>query len=233
MIAGEDITEEERREVLGKVVEELANEGENKYSKVDLERLKTDDEYLNRFWIHASLLEGSTRDNTVKMVVDTFLWRKEFKVEHIKKELLSKVVLERGEVYCAGRDKEGCRMLVICVRKHVKDEENSEDDKRHFVWLLEKLDKEEQGKKISILFDSEGAGLRNMEIEAIKFLINTMMYHYPNFVSKIMVYNMPWVLTTIWKLVKTFLPTKARDMIKFIDKSSIHELIEPGNMSPK
>ena len=63
-------------------------------------------------------------------------------------------------MFCAGRDKEGCRVLVICVRKHVKDEETSEDDKKHLVWLLEKLDKEEHGKKISILFDSEGAGLR-------------------------------------------------------------------------
>ena len=99
MIAGEDITEEERREVLEKVVEELANAGEDKYSQVDLERLKTDDEYLNRFWLHASLMEGGTKDNTVKMVldtvkmvVDTLLWRKEFKVEHIKEELISKVV---------------------------------------------------------------------------------------------------------------------------------------------
>jgi len=69
-----------------------------------------------------------------------------------------------------------------------------------------------------------------MEIEAIKFLINTMMYHYPNFVSKIIVYNMPWILSTIWRLVKTFLPTQATDMIKFLDKSSIKEFIEPGNL---
>ena len=94
MIAGEDITEEERREVLERVVAELANKGEDKYSTVDLERLKTDDEYLNRFWLHASLMEGGTMDNTVKMVVDNFVWRKEFKVEHIKEELISKVTLK-------------------------------------------------------------------------------------------------------------------------------------------
>ena len=93
MIAGEDITEEERREVLERVIEKLANKGEDKYSTVDLERLKTDEEYLNRFWLHASLMEGGTMDNTVKMVVDNFVWRKEFKVEHIKEELISKVPL--------------------------------------------------------------------------------------------------------------------------------------------
>jgi hypothetical protein len=74
--------------------------------------------------------------------------------------LFSQVVLERGEVYSAGRDKEGCRLMVVCVRKHVKDPENSEDDRKNFVLMLENLDKEEQGKKITIVFDSEGAGIK-------------------------------------------------------------------------
>jgi hypothetical protein len=72
--------------------------------------------------------------------------------------------------------------------------------------------------------------VRNMEIEAIKFLIHTMMHYYPNFVSKIIVFNMPWILGTIWKLVKTFLPVQATEMIKFLDKTSIQEFIEPGNL---
>ena len=59
-----------------------------------------------------------------------------------------------------------------------------------------------------------------MEIEAIQFLIQTMMHYYPDLVSKIIVYRMPWVLGTIWKLVKTFLPGKAVDLIKFLDKTS-------------
>ena len=67
-------------------------------------------------------------------------------------------------------------------------------------------------------------------MEAIKFLIHTIMHHYPNLVSKIIVYNMPWILGTIWKLVKTFLPAQGVDMIKFLDKTSIQEFIEPGNL---
>ena len=74
--------------------------------------------------------------------------------------LFSQVVQERGEVYSAGRDKEGCRLLVVCVRNHVKDPENSEDDRKNFFRLLENLDKEEKGKKITIVFDSEGAGIK-------------------------------------------------------------------------
>ena len=69
-----------------------------------------------------------------------------------------------------------------------------------------------------------------MEMEAIKFLIHTMMHYYPSFVSKIIVYNMPWILGTIWRMVKAFLPTQATEMIKFLDKSSIQEFIEPASL---
>merc|ERR1719318_138183 len=117
MKAGEAVTEEERKEVREKAMAELALKGEDKFSKVDVERLKTDTEYLGRFWLHAQLMEGPVMANTVKLIVETFLWRKEFGVEEIQEETISKVVLERGEVYCVGRDKEGCMVLVICVRK--------------------------------------------------------------------------------------------------------------------
>ena len=72
---------------------------------------------------------------------------------------------------------------------------------------------------------------RNMEIEAIKFLMHVMMYYYPNFVSKIIVFNMPWILGTVWNLVKTFLPANGRDMIKFLDKSSIQQFIEISSLN--
>eukprot|EP00092_Neocalanus_flemingeri_P014777 GFUD01015947.1.p1 GENE.GFUD01015947.1~~GFUD01015947.1.p1 ORF type:complete len:237 (-),score=82.30 GFUD01015947.1:28-738(-) len=223
-------TQEEIENLREKVRTEVEKNGEENFAKVDLERLNSDEAYIGKFWLHAQQMNGDKKDNTVKLVVDTLLWRKKFGVENISEDTINKAVLERGEVYSYGRDKEGCKLLVICVRKHVKDAQNSEDGKKHFVMMLENLEKEEPEKKITIMFDSEGAGIRNMEIEAIQFLINTIMHYYPNFVSKIIVYNMPWILGTIWKLVKTFLPVKAVEMIKFLDKSSIQEFIEPGNL---
>ena len=90
MKAGESVTEEERKEVLEKVMAELAVKGEDKFSKVDVERLNTDKEYLRRYWVHAQLMEGPAMDNTVNLIVETFLWRKEFGVEEIKDETISK-----------------------------------------------------------------------------------------------------------------------------------------------
>ena len=91
MTAGSPPTEEEREDIRKKVIAEAdKNGGEEKFANVDLERLKNNDEYLGRFWLHAQLMEGDTMETTVKLVVETFMWRKEFGVENIKKETISK-----------------------------------------------------------------------------------------------------------------------------------------------
>ena len=69
---------------------EIARNGEEEFAKVDLDRLNSDDAYLGRFWLHAQLMEGDTKENTVKLVVETLRWRKEFGVENIRKETISK-----------------------------------------------------------------------------------------------------------------------------------------------
>ena len=91
MTAGSPPTEEEREDIRDKVIAEVNKSGGGeKFANMDLERLKNDDEYLGRFWLHAHLMEGDTMENTVKLVMETFMWRKEFGVENIKKETISK-----------------------------------------------------------------------------------------------------------------------------------------------
>jgi len=152
-------TQEEKKEVINKVKEELLIEGEDKFEREDLEDLETDEENLRRFWIHALHLGGDRIEDTVSLIVKTLLWRKEFGVKDLCKEKISKVALDRGEVVLGGRDKEGCRILIIKVKNHVKDPVNRDDDRKNFVMILENLQKEEKGKMISIVFDCEGAGI--------------------------------------------------------------------------
>ena len=73
-----------------RVKAEVETKGKAKFSKVDLDRLDSDDEYLERFWHHAQLMGGDTEGNTAKLVVDTFIWRNEFGVENIRKETINK-----------------------------------------------------------------------------------------------------------------------------------------------
>ena len=51
------------------------------------------------------------------------------------------------------RDKDGRKLLVFCVFKHIKGQEKMEDMKRFFVYMLERLYREEKGEQLTLLFD--------------------------------------------------------------------------------
>ena len=69
-----------------------------------------------------------------------------------------------------------------------------EDMKKFFVYMLERLDREEQGQQITLLFDCRTAGLRNMDMEFVQFIIGTLKEFYPDPLNYILVLEMPWVL---------------------------------------
>ena len=92
------------------------------------------------------------------------------------------------------RDKDGRKLLVFSVFKHVKGSEKMEDMKKFFVYMLERLDREEQGEQITLLFDCRTAGLRNMDMEFVQFIIGTLKEFYPDPLNYILVLEMPWVL---------------------------------------
>ena len=104
------------------------------------------------------------------------------------------------------------------------------DDAIQFLKQLERLDREEAGKRITIIFDSEAAGLANFDLELVKFLIHVLISFYPNFVNKILVFEMPWILNTAWKIIKSLLPPPAVARIKFVSKANIKSLISESNL---
>ena len=62
------------------------------------------------------------------------------------------------------------------------------------MYNLERLNREERGEQITVMFDCKGAGLKNMDMEFVQFLIGCMKEYYPDPLNYILVYDMPWVL---------------------------------------
>jgi len=216
--------------VRNKTKEKLSIEGEELFDNKDVDKLMTDDGYLSRFWIHAFFIPGERVENTTNLVIDTFKWRKEFGVNDITESDLDLEILNRGSLYYHNRDKKGSRLLVFSIRKHIKDSKKIDVMKKMLIYILERLDKEETGKRITIIFDSEAAGLSNFDLEQVKFLIHVLISYYPNFVEKILVFEMPWILNTAWKVIKSLLPPPAVARIKFVNKTNIKELISSDQL---
>mgnify|MGYP003729754047 CR=1 FL=1 len=115
------------------------------------------------------------------------------------------------------------------------------------------------GDQITIFFDMTETGLSNMDMEFSKYLISLNKLYYPSFLNYILIFEMPWVLNGKWdrcsiirdfsswfvlisdrfecfsaafKIIKSWLPARAVQKIKFINKSSIKEYVSPYKMLP-
>ena len=86
------------------------------------------------------------------------------------------------------------------------------------------------GNQISLFFDMSDTGILNMDMEFIKYLINLCKNYYPNFLNYIIIFEMPWILNTGFKIIKSWLPPKAIPKIKFVQKNNIHEFVEPNDI---
>ena len=56
------------------------------------------------------------------------------------------------------------------------------------------IHREEQGKRISIVLDMSNAGLSNVDIPFISFLVNLFKFYYPDMLNSIIVFEMPWIM---------------------------------------
>ena len=49
-----------------------------------------------------------------------------------------------------------------------------------------------------MVFDMTGAGLSNMDMDLVRFVVNCFKIYFPDLLQWLLVYNMPWVLQGGW-----------------------------------
>ena len=96
------------------------------------------------------------------------------------------------------------------------------DDSCHFFYTF---CREENGDKISIVFDCSGSGIRNLDMEFIQYMLGLFKELIPDVLNYILVYDMPWVLNAAWKIIKSWLPAAAVKKIKFLSNSNMEEFV--------
>jgi len=228
-VEGEPPTQGEIQEVRSLLAKKLEEIDPAELDHTFLARIATEPEYLARFWKHVSANPSPQAEETAIMVVNTARWRKEFGSGEVQDTDFSAQLLDRGTLFSRNRDKDGMKLLVFCVGKHVKGIEKAEDMKKFFVYQLERLGREEGLAQFSIVFDCRNAGLKNMDMEFTQFMINVMKDYYPDPLNYIIVFEMPWVLNAAFKIIKAWLPPQAVKKIKFLTKSNMSEYVDDEN----
>jgi len=228
-VEGAAPSDQEMKDIRLTVATKAEEIGLDDFDPADLQKIRTDDSYLTKFFKHTFDHPGEQVDAASGMIINTLKWRNEFGAGHITEGDFPLSMLEKGSLFSHNRDKDGRKLLIFCVGKHVKGHEKMEDMKKFFVYFLERLNREERGEQITVMFDCRGAGLKNMDMEFVQFLIGTLKDYYPDPLNYILVFEMPWVLNAAFKVIKAWLPPAAVKKIKFLTKSNMNEYVNDDN----
>ena len=159
---------QEVQDVRQKALQKLGDEGIDNFIAKDIERLRSSDDYVSKFWKHVFDLPGEQGDEATAMILKTFKWRQEFGVDKIEEKSLNQSVVNKGSFFTHNRDKDGKKLIVFALSKHVKDADSIDDVKKLLVYYLERLEREEEGEKISWVIDCKGA--RGFDLNLINFV---------------------------------------------------------------
>lgn len=191
----------------------------------DLKRILNDDKYISRFFLQCTNIPGDHFKHTEEMIIRVLKWKKENKILDIKSSDLEDSLKNKGALYLRNRDVDGKQLLIFDVKKHIKGVNKINDVHRMFHYFLERVDREDSDGMVTIVFDCDGCGLINMDIDFVRYMIDVFKYYYPFVLNYILVMDMPWVLNAIWKIIKAWLPAVAVKKIKFVNKNTIDEFI--------
>uniref|UniRef100_A0A8C9QXT6 Motile sperm domain containing 2 n=1 Tax=Scleropages formosus TaxID=113540 RepID=A0A8C9QXT6_SCLFO len=198
---------------------EYLKDSSDRYDSRDVDRLLRDDLLVDGYLTWRFFVV----DDALKMIDESFQWRKEFRVNDLAEGLVPKWTFETGAVYIHGYDKEGNRLFWFNVRKHFKDSKTVRDKKSYVAFWLERHVVQHPDMPITVVFDMSDTSLSNIDLEFVKYIISCFKVYYPKLLCKSSVSRST---TAAWKIVKTWLSPEAINKLKFLSKSEIQSYID-------
>lgn len=221
-----ELTVQQVEDLRTRFLQKFENEGASDpegFHPADLARVKNSDDWLKRFLLHSEL----DMQLALQLLWDTCEWRKKFGTNEINENNVKIEYLQDGSLFAHNKDKDGKFLLIFKSKKHMKGQRDMEELKRCVVYWFERLERLGNGNQISIFFDMADTGMSNMDMDFIKYLISLFKMYYPDFLNYILVFEMPWILNAAFKIIKSWLPAKAVQKIKFVNKTNLKEFVEP------
>lgn len=185
--------------------------------------LINDDWYLKRFL----LARNRNVEQAFQMLDETMRWRNDMYISQVRDYHFPSEFYQIGALFIYEPDKQGNLVLYMRIRMHHKTAELDEPTKGFLVHNFNKAEKLSRGNGFAVVFDLTGAGYSNLDFPFLSFLIQFGRNHFPGSLSYILVYNLPWVLSTFQKMVFAMLPPEAAGIIKFASGNEIFNYIIP------
>lgn len=135
-----------------------------------------------------------------------------------------------GAVFAYEPDRKGNIPVWMRIRVNQKIPLVQRFTKSFLFRIIEEADKLAQGKGIVLCFDLQGAGINNIDMDLLFFVITTLVNFFPKGLSYMLVHELPWYLRSFWHMARTWLSEDHKDLVKFSDSRTIYEYFEEQNL---
>lgn len=200
------------------------------YDKSDVHKLLTSDWFVRRFlaWKPTNI------ETAVKCVNEAMKWRKNIGVNEWSDIYFPAEFYQLAVCFDYLPDKEDNNILILRLRANRKDPILKPDfDKlarKYFIHTCEKIVNENSHRGFSIIFDCNQASLSNVDLDFARFIISTLSSYYAGALTYVCVYELPWIFNQVWKIVRTWLDSDAKKLVRFATKKDINKLIATENL---
>ncbi|CAG2164600.1 unnamed protein product [Oppiella nova] len=223
--SGGQVANELVEQLRHKFLDSLARDGQD-YDPRDVEIIRTDDYSIRRFLTSNNM----NASQAYSQLQETMRWRKEFPVQRDYSQC-GVEVFRTGAMFIFENDREGRPVLYARVRTHVKIQELERLVEEVIVTTFEKLDQIAGEKGFTVVMDVSGAGLSNVDMRAVKFMITVMRKYYPESLKCVLVVNLPIFLRTFMPIVRILLGSKYSEMLHTVsDAQDLFNYIHPDNV---
>ena len=84
--------------------------------------------------------------------------------------------------------------------------------------------------KITLISDCTDAGISNIDMDLVFFMISLLKNYYPIILKSILVCQLPWTLNYVMKFVYSFVPEDFKQLIHIINKKELNNYIDPNQL---
>lgn len=196
---------------------------ENDYDNKDIERLKKEDYQISRYFKE----DTQSTINAIKGVLE---WRHNYHLSDLSEDDFSDEFKKTEVFVTQGKDVEKNLMVYIRVKLFKKGEHPIEDVKKYLAFLLDRVDRQTRGDGWALYFDCTDAGISNVDMELLKFVVQALTNYFVENCRYVLIFEMPWILSSIWKIVKSWLPQEHRDAVKFASKKEMSSFVEESQL---
>jgi len=131
-------------------------------------------------------------------------------------------------------DRCGRPIMLVTVANHDRHHGNYPSLFKYIIWLLECIskmtDQKSQDHKLSIIFNLNGFGMRNMDFKYVKSFLTMLRYYYPERIAQCFIINYPWIFLGCWSIIKHWMNDVTRSKFIFAEYEQLNDFIDLEKM---